>query len=172
MFNNAVNNEESRTFDGATPSSTTIRLADFRSSTTYRQFETVNLEDEDGTDSIPHSTSTPRTSRTTRASTRSSSSRARPARSTGSRRELLLRGRAAASDTHTYTDGIDTALVNLASCRHPDGPLFGVHLRRSWQANGIPLSLLGHVLARAMYNEGEFEAVAAFGDVIWHATDS
>ncbi len=36
---------------------------------------------------------------------------------------------------------------------------------------GIPATMLGMPWREAMYNRGDFEAYAAFGDVIWHMND-
>ena len=74
------------------------------------------------------------------------------------------------SDTHTYTDGIDTL---------GDEPRYlGLRwacLSRCTAARalfiepfGVPSRMLGLPWREAMYNHGEFEALAAFGDVIWH----
>ena len=80
-----------------------------------------------------------------------------------------------ASDTHAYTDSIDTVLYNLASVGamppvSPDGTLFGF-TSDVLAANGIPLTMLGLPWREVMNNEGKFQAAALFGDVIWHATD-
>jgi iron complex outermembrane receptor protein len=76
------------------------------------------------------------------------------------------------SDTHAFTDSIDTALLNLATAGEiePVGAPFG-DTTAFLQANDIPVSLLGMPWREAMFNEGQFKAAAVFGDVIWHATE-
>jgi iron complex outermembrane receptor protein len=171
VFNDAVNNEESRKFDGATLFiDHAFGWADFRSSTAYRQFETVNLEDEDGTNKLALYFDT-----------------ANVEDNDSFYQEFKFSGQSGAfdwvagaswysedakqtSDTHAYTDSIDTLLLNLGLSPTPDGTLFGF-TSDVLAANGIPLTMLGLPWREAMHNEGNFEASAVFGDVIWHATD-
>ena len=75
-----------------------------------------------------------------------------------------------ASDTHAFTDSIDTVLSNLGLAGTPDGTLFGF-TSDVLAAIGIPATMRGLPWREVMNNEGTFSATAVFGDVIWHATD-
>jgi iron complex outermembrane receptor protein len=171
VYNDVVGNEESRQLDGVT-----LFLdhqfggADFRSTTAWRQFDTVNREDEDGTNQLVTYFDT--------ANEESNQSWYQ---------EFKFSGRSGAfdwvagasyysedakqvSDTHAFTDSIDTVLKNLGLAATPDGTLFGF-TSDVLAANGIPLTMRGLPWREAMFNEGNFKASAVFGDVIWHATD-
>lgn len=77
-----------------------------------------------------------------------------------------------ASDTHTYTDGIDTLFTNLClagpatGCSSVYGPLSA-----GLAEAGVPISLLGLPWREVMYDDGRFKSLGVFGDVIWHLTD-
>jgi iron complex outermembrane recepter protein len=173
VYNDVVGNEESRQLDQVNLFiDHTFGEAEFRSSTSWRQFETVNREDEDGTNLIAVYFDT-----------------ANIEDNESFYQELKFSGRTARidwvggvsyykekadqiSDTHTYTDGIDTLGTNLGiwdSLGLPF-PLYG-GTSAVLEQFGIPVSLLGLPWREAMYNRGDFEAFAAFGDVIWHVND-
>jgi iron complex outermembrane receptor protein len=76
-----------------------------------------------------------------------------------------------ASDTHAYTDSIDTVLRNLGLAGTPDGTLFGFTSDYIEALVDPSLTLRGLPWREVMNNEGTFKAAALFGDVIWHATD-
>jgi iron complex outermembrane receptor protein len=177
VFNDVIGNEESRNLDGATLFlDHDFGWGDFRSTTAWRQFDTVNREDEDGTDRISLYFDT-----------------ANIEDNESFYQEFKFSGQTGAfdwiaglsyysedakqvSDTHTFTDAVDTALYNLGQSGAidpiptPDGTLFGF-TSFILAMNGIPATLLGLPWREAMYNEGNYTATAAFGDVIWHATD-
>lgn len=171
VFNDVVGNEESRRFDGLTLFvEHSFGAADFKSTTAWRTFETVNREDEDGTNRLPLYFDT-----------------ANIEDNDSLYQEFKFSGQAAAydwvagasyykedadqtSDTHAFTDSIDTVLLNLGLAQTPDGTLFG-YTSDALAANGIPATMLGFGWREAMFNEGNFEAMAVFADVIWHATD-
>lgn len=70
------------------------------------------------------------------------------------------------SDTFAYTDSIDTALGNVGV-----GNIFSQLEYGLIQPNMIPTTLFGHGWREAMVNKGSYQALAVFGDGIWHATD-
>ena len=173
VYNDAVANEESRTFDGATLFiDHEFAWADFRWTTSWRTFETVNLEDEDGTNRIELYFDTANVEDNDSVYQEFKFSGQTGAFDWVAGASYYSEDAQQTSDTHAYTDGIDTALVNLASVGAipPVGAPFG-DTTAFLQANGIPVTLLGMPWRESVNNEGKFEAVAAFGDVIWHATD-
>ncbi len=175
IYNDVVGNEESRSLDEAILFiDHDFGWSDFRSTTAWRTFETVNREDEDGTNHIQLYFDT-----------------ANVEDNESFYQEFKFSGQTGAfdwvagvsyyaedakqqSDTHAYTDSIDTVLLNLGMVpvgEFPqDGTLFGF-TSFVLGLNGIPLTMLGLPWRETMYNEGDYKAAAAFGDVIWHATD-
>jgi len=172
IYNDVVGNEETRKLDQANLFiDHSFGSMKFRSSTSWRQFETANREDEDGTNLIGTYFVT-----------------ANEEENESFYQEFKLSGESGhidwvagvsyynekadqVSDTSTYTDGIDTLGTNLgiwdslglpfplyAGTSSITEPMFGV-------------SMLGLPWREAMYNRGNFEAMAAFGDVIWHVSD-
>jgi iron complex outermembrane receptor protein len=166
VYNDVVNNEESRQFDGIT-----LQLyhgfewASMTYSAAYRAFDTVNREDEDGTNRINLYLDT--------ANVENNSS---------FYQELKFNGMAGSVDwiagaswysedaeqtsyVNAYTDSIDTLYYNLIGF-----PLFTV-MEQTLQGYGVPASVMGQTWSEPMHNTGKFTAVAAFGDAIWHVND-
>src|SRR5687768_16770054 len=114
VYNDVVGNEESRRLDQVNLFiDHTFGAADFRSSTSWREFETVNREDEDGTNLIATYFDT--------ANIEDNESFYQEFKLSGKTDRLDWVGGVSyykedanqISDTHTYTDGIDTLGVNL-----------------------------------------------------------
>jgi iron complex outermembrane recepter protein len=171
VYNDVDDNEESRKLDGLTLFiDHAFGWADFRSTTAWRTFDTVNREDEDGTNRIALYFDT--------ANVESNGNWYQEFRLSGQTGDFDWVGGVSyyaedakqISDTHAYTDSIDTVLLNLDIAGTPDGTLFG-YTSDVLAANRIPLTLRGLGWREAMFNEGNFNATAVFGDVIWHATD-
>jgi iron complex outermembrane receptor protein len=173
VYNDVVGNEESRELDQVILFiDHSFGAADFRSSTSWRQFDTVNREDEDGTNLIASYFDT--------ANIESNESFYQEFKFSGATKQMdwvagvsYYREKAdQTSDTRTYTDGIDTLGVNLGIWNDLGipFPLYG-GTSAFLAANDIPLSMLGLPWDEAMHNRGDFEAYAAFGDVIWHLND-
>ena len=171
VYNDVVGNEESRQLDGLTLFiDHDFGWGDFRSTTAWRTFDTVNREDEDGTNRIALYFDT--------ANVEDNESWYQEFKFSGQTDSIDWVGGISyysedanqVSDTHAFTDSIDTVLLNLGLAGTPDGTLFGF-TSDVLAANGIPLTMLGLGWREAMYNEGSFTAAAVFGDVIWHATD-
>jgi iron complex outermembrane receptor protein len=74
------------------------------------------------------------------------------------------------SDTHTFTDAVDTLGTNLDIWNQLGLP-FPLYGGTSAILEPFGVTMLGLPWREAMYNHGKFEAVAAFGDVIWHVND-
>jgi iron complex outermembrane recepter protein len=173
IYNDVVGNEESRKLDQANLFiEHSFGSVDFRSSTSWRQFETVNLEDEDGTNRIDVYFDT--------GNFEDNESIYQEFRFSGANDRIdwvagvsyYKEDADQVSDTHTFTDAVDTLGTNLGIW---DGlgipfPLYA-GTTAFLQANDIPVSMLGLPWREAMYNQGKFEATAAFGDVIWHMND-
>ncbi len=173
VYNDVVGNEESRKLDQVNLFiDHTFGSTDFRSSTSWRQFDTVNREDEDGTNLIGVYFDT--------ANIEDNESFYQEFKLAGKTDSIDWVGGVSyykekanqVSDTHTFTDGIDTLGTNLGIWDALGLP-FPLYAGTSavLAENGIPVSLLGLPWREAMYNKGDFEAYAAFGDVIWHIND-
>ena len=173
IYNDVVGNEESRTLDQINLFiDHSFGSTDFRSSSSWREFDTVNREDEDGTNLIATYFDT--------ANIEHNESFYQEFKFNGKTDRVdwvagvsYYKEKAdQTSDTHTFTDGVDTLGTNLgfyAEAGLPF-PLYGGTSAVLAQF-GIPVSLLGLPWREAMYNRGDFEAIAAFGDVIWHVND-
>ncbi len=74
------------------------------------------------------------------------------------------------SEVNTFTDAVDTIVRNLGMAPTPTGTLFGF-FDQVLQANGIPVTLLGHRWNEAFRNKLDTKAYAVYGDVIWHVND-
>ncbi|MCD9088007.1 TonB-dependent receptor [Stenotrophomonas sp. SY1] len=74
------------------------------------------------------------------------------------------------SQVNTNTEAVDNIVRNLGIAPTPDGSLFGFTSMLA-QMNGIPISLVGEKWNERFTNTLGTTAYAAFGDVIWRATD-
>jgi iron complex outermembrane receptor protein len=171
IYNDVVGNEESRELDQATLFlDHSFGAADFRSSTSWRQFTTVNREDEDGVNLIGAYFDT--------ANIEDNESFYQELKLSGASEQIDWIGGVSyyrekadqTSDTHTYTDGIDTLGVNLGIWDGLGIP-FPLYAGTSSFLEPLGVSMLGLPWREAMHNHGEFEAYAAFGDVIWRVND-
>ena len=171
VYNDVVGNEESRQLDQVNLFiDHSFGAADFRSSTSWRQFDTVNREDEDGTNLIGTYFDT--------ANIEDNESFYQEFKFSGETARIDWVGGVSyynekadqISDTHTYTDAIDTLGVNLGIWDSLGIP-FPLYAGTSSFTEPFGVSMLGLPWREAMYNRGDFEAIAAFGDVIWHVND-
>ncbi|HEY6643928.1 TonB-dependent receptor [Povalibacter sp.] len=171
VYNDVVGNEESRQLDQVNLFiDHTFGSVDFRSSTSWRQFNTVNREDEDGTNLIATYFDT--------ANIEDNRSFYQEFKFSGRTDRIDWVGGVSyykekadqISDTHTFTDGIDTLGTNLGIWDRLGIP-FPLYAGTSAFLEPFAVSLLGLPWREAMVNRGDFEAYAAFGDVIWHVND-
>jgi len=172
VFNDVAGNEESRQLDQVNLFiDHSFGGVDFRSSSSWRQFNTVNREDEDGTNLIAVYFDT--------ANIEDNESFYQEFKFSGKTAHIDWIGGVSyykekadqISDTHTFTDAIDTLGTNLGvwdSLGLPF-PLYGGTSSITEPMFGV--SMLGLPWREAMYNHGDFEAFAAFGDMIWHVND-
>jgi iron complex outermembrane receptor protein len=154
--------------------------ADFRSSTSWTKFDTNNREDEDGTNLKPYiyfDTANIEDNESWYQEFKFSHSDERFDWVAGV--SYYSEDAKQTSDTHTFTDSVDTVLVNVCgTCdangvpATPDGTIFNfTNFLLSLDPSTAGLSLSNMSWQEAMYNHGEYSAAAVFGDVIWHATD-
>jgi iron complex outermembrane receptor protein len=180
VYNDVVGNEESRSLDQLSlVIDHAFGWADFRSTTAWRQFDTVNREDEDGTRLIANYFDT--------ANVEDNESWYQEFKFSGATDRVdWVAGLSwydekakQASDTHTFTDGIETLGLNLGIYQRlgvvfpfePYPPIPVYTFTSALLADlGYP-SMLGLPWREVMYNEGDFTATAVFGDVIWHVND-
>ena len=174
IFNDVVGNEESRKLDQVNLFiDHSFGGANFRSSTSWREFDTVNREDEDGTNLISSYFDT--------ANIEHNESIYQEFKLSGETGQIdwvagvsYYKEKAdQVSDTHTFTDSVDTLGTNLGiwDAQGLPFPLYG-GTTQFLELSGFPgISMLGLPWREAMYNHGDFEALAAFGDVIWHVND-
>ncbi len=172
VFNDVVGNEESREFDGVTLTiDHTMEWATLTSITAWRGFDTVNREDEDGTNRINLYFDT--------ANIEDNSSWYQEFRFAGATGSVDWLAGASyysedaeqTSETNAYTDSIDTVIRNVNPAPTLDGSLFGF-LTAVLEANGLEaISLLGLPWQESMYNSADSSAFAVYGDAIWHLND-
>ena len=74
------------------------------------------------------------------------------------------------SQVNFYTDSIDSVARNLGLAPTPDGTLFGF-TSQIMAMYGIPISLMGEALNERFVNTLETTSYAVYGDVIWHVND-
>jgi len=171
VFNDVVGNEESRQLDQVNLFiDHSFGAVDFRSSTSWRQFDTENREDEDGTNLI--------SSYFVTANIENNESLYQEFKFSGATDRIDWVGGVSyynekadqVSDTQTYTDSVDTLGMNLG-LYEANGIPFPLYGFTSGVIEPFGVSMLGLPWREAMYNRGDFTAYAAFGDVIWHMND-
>jgi iron complex outermembrane receptor protein len=169
VYNDVRLNEESRTFNGLTLQiDHAFPWGSLQSTTAFRDFDTENREDEDGTNRINLYFDT--------ANIESNRSYYQEFKFSGVSGSLDWVAGASwfkedadqTSETNLFTDSIGTAMGNL--------PAYGgvnafAMLDQILEMAGLPLRMQGHQWTESMVNHGKAEAYAAFGDVIWHAND-
>ena len=168
VFNDVVGNEESRRFDGVTLSiSHSMEWAKLVSTTAWRGFNTVNREDEDGTNRINlyFDTANREHNRSFYQEFKLSGANDRADWVAGA--SYYDEHARQASETNAYTDSIDTVLSHVVDVGLPVYSLIDGFMH----SHGFPQNLLGGTWRETMANDGRFKAYAAFGDVIWHLND-
>lgn len=171
VFNDVIGNEESRELDALTLAVVhELGWAELRSTTAWRQFDTLNREDEDGTNRVATYFDT--------ANIEDNESWYQEFKLSGKSGRIdwvagvsyYQEDARQASDTLAFTDSVDTVIRNVQPLPTADGSLFG-YTSAVLAASGSPVSLLGDSWRETMLNEGDFSATAVFWDAIWHVTD-
>lgn len=168
VFNDVVGNSEARNLDEYTLRfSHDFGLLQLSAITSYREFETINREDEDGTNRIDLYFDT-----TNAENNESFYQELRISRS-GPRFDWLAgvsfydETAQQSSSTFTFTNTLDTFFQNVVGLP----PLLGLIENGAIIPFGIPTTLLGLGLEETIFNQGDFQSYAIFGDAIWRATD-
>jgi iron complex outermembrane receptor protein len=171
VYNDVIGNEESRELDALTLAVVhELGWAELRSTTAWRQFDTLNRADEDGTNRIATYFDT--------ANIEDNESWYQEFKLSGKSGRIdwvagvsyYQEDASQVRDTLAFTDSIDTMIRNVQPLGTPDGSLFG-YTSAVLAEDGIPISLLGDSWRETMINEGDFSATAVFWDAIWHVTD-
>jgi iron complex outermembrane receptor protein len=166
VYNDVMGNEESRTFDGFTLSiDHATSWGHIVSTTAWRGFDTVNREDEDGTNrpNLYFDTANVEDNESIYQEFRFSGANERMDWVAGL--SYYSENAKQRSETTGLTDSMDTVLLNLAGL-----PAYSL-VEGVLQGFGVPVTLMGHTWTETIANKGDFKAAAAFGDVIWHLND-
>lgn len=165
--NDVIGNSERRELDEVVLSVThDVGNVTLSSLTSYRTFDTNNLEDEDGTNRIDLYFDTNNVE-----SNKSFYQEFRAAGDTGPFNWVVGTSyydeqADQRSNTFTFTDTVNTTLGNIGLGTPFTDLEFGLLVPFD-----VPATLLGHGWSEDMINTGDFQAFAVFGDVIWEATD-
>ncbi len=164
LRNDVPDNQEARRFNGVTLRiEHTLPWAEFTSTTAYRHFSSVNRTDNDGTNLITSSLST--------GNVESNTTWQQEFKLAGRNATVdwlagasLFRERAKqTSEIRSGTDALDTLFGNVAGL----APF--VTINGLAQAVGVPgIDLLGQGWQENMFNAGSYQALAFYGDTIWH----
>lgn len=167
-------NAEWRTFDGVTLIvDHALTWGHLTSTTSWRQYDALNLTEEDGTnraDLYIDSVNT-ESNETFYQEFKFAGSNARLDWVAGA--SFFKEDADQTSEVNTNTAAVDNIVRNLGVAYElgvPDGSLFNFTSMLA-QMNGIPISLVGDRWNERFTNTLSTTAYAAFGDVIWRATD-
>jgi iron complex outermembrane recepter protein len=166
-----ANNAEWRTFDGVTLIlDHAFTWGNLTSTSSWREYDSLNQTEEDGTnraDLYIDSVNT-ESNETFYQEFKVSGSNARLDWVAGA--SFFKEDARQTSEVNTNTEAVDNIVRNLGIAPTLDGSLFGFTSLLA-QMNGIPVSLVGDRWNERFNNTLSTTAYAAFGDVIWRATD-
>lgn len=171
VFNDVEGNEESRTFDGATLAiNHDAGWGHFTSTTAWREFDTINREDEDGTNRRYLYLDT--------ANIEDNRSFYQEFKFSGETDTVnwvagasYYREKAEqTSQVNVFTDSLDTLIRTQGVAPTPTGTLFG-YFSDVLASFDVPLSLRDHRWREEMINSADSRAYALFGDTIWTLGD-
>ncbi|MES2070985.1 MAG: TonB-dependent receptor [Pseudomonadota bacterium] len=163
LYNDAVGNKEAKKFDGVTLRiEKPLSWATFNSTTAYRHFNSINREDNDGTNRIETYLDT--------ANVESNTSWQQEFKLSGKNDRVDWVAGASYfyekadqnSQVNTYTDSLNTLFGNVAGL-----PVYSL-LNGAAQQFGLPVNLFGNSWQENMFNKGTNKAYAVYGDAIWH----
>lgn len=164
-------NAEWRTFDGVTLIvDHAFTWGNLTSTSSWREYDSMNQTEEDGTnraDLYIDSVNT-ESNETFYQEFKFAGSNARLDWVAGA--SFFKEDARQTSEVNTNTEAVDNIVRNLGIAPTPDGSLFGFTSLLA-QMNGIPVSLVGDRWNERFNNTLSTTAYAAFGDVIWRATD-
>ena len=172
ILNDVQEGAETRHFNGVTAIvEHPLSFGAFTSTTAYRHFNTLNREENDGTNHIQTYFDD--------ANIEHNTSWSQEFKLSGRNDLLDWVGGASyyydnahqTSELNLFTDSIDTIIRNLSPAPiTPDGTLYGFLTNNVLVPNGLP-GLLGLPWRESMINHNVSKAYALYGDVIWHLTD-
>ncbi|WP_299346747.1 TonB-dependent receptor [uncultured Pseudoxanthomonas sp.] len=166
-----ADNAEWRTFDGVTLIvDHAFTWGNLTSTSSWRQYDALNQTEEDGTnraDLYIDSVNT-ESNETFYQEFKFAGSNARLDWVAGA--SFFKEDARQTSEVNTNTEAVDNIVRNLGIAPTPDGSLFGFTSLLA-QMSGIPVSLVGDRWNERFNNTLSTTAYAAFGDVIWRATD-
>lgn len=166
IYNDVVDNNESRTFDGVTLQlNQSYDWASMTFSAAYRSFSTNNREDEDGTNKINLYFDTQNIEDNSSFYTELKFNGVNGPVDWVAGASWYEESAEQTSNTHLYTNGADTLYNNNIGFQPwitMEGALIG---------NGVPATVLGQTWLEQMINSGDYTAAAVFGDAIWHVND-
>ncbi|HEV7779061.1 MAG TPA: TonB-dependent receptor [Luteibacter sp.] len=172
LLNDTVDAGENRRFDGATlVIDHSMSWGSLTSTTAWRNFDTYNRGDYDGTNNINTYLDT--------ANIEHNNSWYQEFKLSGNNDtadwvagvSYYQEQARQTSQTNVFTDSIDTLALNLGiPTGTPDGTIYH-YFNSVLQAAGLPFGLLGDPWREQISNRGDFKAYAAYGDVIWHLND-
>jgi iron complex outermembrane receptor protein len=162
---------EWRTFDGVTLIvDHELGWSKLTSTTSWRQYDSLNRTEEDGTDRFDLYVDS--------TNTESNESLYQEFKLAGSNARFdwvagvsyFDEDAEQTSEVNTNTTAVDNIVRNLGIAPTPDGSLFGFTSMLA-QSFGIPVDLTGQAWNEQFQNTLRTRSYAVFGDVIWHATD-
>jgi len=165
-YTDVVGNDEGRTFDGATLIvDHAFDWGHLTSTTAWRNFDTLNRAEEDGTNRryLYIDTANLEDNTTWYQEFKFSGSSDRLDWVAGA--SYFQESAKQTSQVDLFSDSIDTAATYVFGL-----PIFSI-LQTIADGSNVPVQLFGHPWTEAYHNTLEAKAFAAFGDVIWHATD-
>lgn len=167
LYNDTVGAAETRRFDGSTLTiDHSFAWGSLTSTTAWRNFDTLNRGDYDGTNHIVTYLDT--------ANVEHNNSWYQEFKLAGNTDLVDWVGGASfyteqarqTSQTNVFTDSVDTLAQNVMGAGTPL-----TDISNGLAAMGLPYSLLGDPWQEAISNTGHFKAYALYGDVIWHLSD-
>lgn len=166
IYNDVVDNNESRTFDGATLQlSQSYDWANMVFTAAYRSFSTNNREDEDGTNRIQTYFDTQNIEDNSSFYTELKFNGVTGPVDWVAGVSWYEESAEQTSNTHLYTNGADTLYGNFIGF-----PPFAT-MQGAMIGNNVPGNVLGLPWLEQMINSGDYTAGAVFGDAIWHVND-
>ena len=172
LYNDTVDAGETRRFDGSTLTiDHSFAWGSLTSTTAWRNFDTFNREDTDGTNHIVDYLDT--------VNIEHSNSWYQEFKLAGNTDLIDWVGGVSfyneqarqTSQVNVFTDSVDTLAMNVGGAAPTDTFAYYDALLQQLGAPWNQYHLLGDPWREQVSNDGNFKAYAAYGDVIWHLTD-
>ena len=168
LYNDAIGASENRRFDGVTLSiDHSFSWGELVSTTAWRGFDTFNRGDYDGTDHVVTYLDTTNIEHNNSWYQEFKLSGNNDLMDWVAGVSYYQEQARQQSQTNINTNSLDTLAQNVYGIGTPL-----TEITQGLQAFGLNYNLLGDPWHEAISNDGNFKAYAAFGDVIWHVSDS